>query len=226
MAFIYGLFDPRKPLHLWEVRYVGMTSTTIEERLQGHLACRRCRPVCLWVAKLLSEGIEPVIRVLETTTDEDRGIRETAWIKDGRRQGWRLPNLNDGGEGQSLGFRFTDDQKARLSEIVKQRHVDDPGIADRKREGQNRRYSDPSQRQRIGSKVSATIAAKDQTDQFCPECGSGPFRGVHGLSAHIGNHGVMEPLMCDDCGSGPFDGKRGLGIHRGRWCSQRIQSAI
>ena len=251
MAIIYGLFDPRRPLLLWEVRYLGRSSTTPTKRLYGHLATARKgtrTPVNYWIRKLLAENITPHIHTLETTDNAVSGKREIAWIAEGRRQGWRLLNVSDGGDGQSVGFKFSDEQRRALSETVIQRHLDDPGIAERKRDGQMRRYSNPEERRITGEKIAEAIANSDKSDKWCSDCGEGPFRGTWGLAAHrsfdhdpqpemcpecdegpfVGRHGVIMHQMHKhdntkeplicECGEGPFDGTHGLGIHMGRFC--------
>ena len=250
-ATIYGLFDPRGSLQVEEVRYIGMTTTPLNQRLKSHVGMAVHEPhrgVCAWILELALDNIQPVIQPLETTLAMHRGDREKAWIARGRQEGWDLVNGNDGGYGQSPGWRMTDEQRAELSRIVKQRHIDDPGIAERKRAGQQRRYADPAERRRTGERISAAIAVSDQSDKYCPECNKGPFRGTWGLAAHISYDHDPEPTNCEDChegpfigtaglaahrahkhietmplmcgcGEGPFDGSHGLGIHQARFCN-------
>ena len=118
MAVIYGLFDPRRPLHLWEVRYIGQTTMHPEERLSAQIgeATRSTprRPVGKWLRKLTAAGIRPTVVALEADDDSEIDAREIAWIAEGRRQGWRLLNVVDGGRG-IRGYRHTEETKAQIS---------------------------------------------------------------------------------------------------------------
>lgn len=126
IGYIYGLFDSRRPLHLWEMRYIGKTIQAPNERLTGHRSdCNKVggkrRWVCNWFAKVEREGGTVVIRILETHEAEDKeslnallGPREVAWIAEGRSQGWDLTNGTDGGEGM-VGYHHTSEAKAKIS---------------------------------------------------------------------------------------------------------------
>jgi len=252
MGVIYGLFDPRKSLAWENCRYIGQTTTPIRQRLSAHISHARTTdrrtPRDLWVRKLLAQDVEPVVHPLETVANSELAEREIYWIATGRRMGLRLLNASDGGESGSAGYRFTPEQRSALSETVKRIHKEDPTIAERKRAGQMRRFSDPAERERMGQVISGWIATLDHSDQMCPECGKGPFAGVWGLATHSRYDHDPQPMDCPECnagpfigaaglaahkqhkhstpkdqlmcecGAGPFNGKHGLGIHLGRFC--------
>jgi hypothetical protein len=122
---IYALIDPRTD----EVRYVGFTCRDLSDRLYGHVKvakegynahCSR------WIRQLLSLDIEPHIMLLEKismrfTWQE----REKFWIRKGKRLGWQLTNMTEGGDGVigitpwSKGRHLSLEHKQRLSDSLK-----------------------------------------------------------------------------------------------------------
>ena len=120
MACIYGLFDPRNPIVLWEVRYIGQTKDTPEGRLRDALSAaprNLNRPVNVWMLELRDLELKPIVRVLESLASDDRDhmdVREKAWVKSGRTQGWDLLNANGGGRGNP-GFSPSQETRDKLS---------------------------------------------------------------------------------------------------------------
>jgi hypothetical protein len=112
---IYTLADPRTG----EVRYVGMTSRTVEQRLREHLKDGRTRKGVShrlhWLRQLVSEGLEPAVAIIEETTEELWAERERHWIAKLRDDGCALTNHTDGGEGV-LGHRHSDETRAKIRE--------------------------------------------------------------------------------------------------------------
>ena len=104
VTYIYGLFDPRAGCALRDVRYIGKSVNPVR-RLAAHLApCNisgedyRCR----WFRKLVREGVRPLVRVLEQTTEARWAARERFWIARARALGAPLTNTADGGNGSAL----------------------------------------------------------------------------------------------------------------------------
>lgn len=98
LAYIYTLADPRTN----EVRYVGKTFN-LKQRLYGHMHFRGCwqrnKNSC-WIQSLKSNGLKPVIEVLETFPENDVSGFESAeqfWIQTLRFYGCRLTNMDSGG---------------------------------------------------------------------------------------------------------------------------------
>lgn len=255
---VYGLFDPRKPLELENVRYIGQTTQPITKRLKQEIYDAKRgikRHSYNWIRSLLNDGVEPIVRVLvECERGDHLDNAERFWIAYGRFNGWDLTNEADGGEGQTPGFRMTNLQRQQLSEIVIQRHIDDPGIGERKRQGQLARWADPQQRETILAALRCGVKNRDRSPVWCSECNAGPFEGPLSLAGHVKAHGDRTPTMCSeceggpfvgphgltmhrqhvhenhesmycDCGEGPFDGQHGLGIHQGRYCLLRYPNA-
>ena len=113
-SVIYGLFDPRVPIELSNVRYIGQTTIEEEDRLTDHInAAIRANPdypVYKWIRKVLAGDARPIVRVLETVTTDPLpeelknelcetwlDVREVAWITSGKQQKWRLVNATPGG---------------------------------------------------------------------------------------------------------------------------------
>lgn len=95
LAIIYGLYDPRFPD---DIRYVGQTVQLLETRLKDHIKIindPNSKSKCdEWVRVLLSEGVRPIARCLETVDEKLVHEIEWNWIKEGLTQGWDL--LNEG----------------------------------------------------------------------------------------------------------------------------------
>ena len=107
--YIYGLYDPRNGL----LRYVGKTNNI---RIR-HSAHTRENGECYkhnWVKSLISVGLRPEIKVLETivnSDDKDWQERERWWIKSSLDSGAPLTNLHSGGRG---GFSMHESTKDKI----------------------------------------------------------------------------------------------------------------
>jgi hypothetical protein len=98
-CYIYALVDPRTKL----IRYIGKTingtaRTNRHNRLAentGNTMRKR------WLYSLLSKGMRAHVVILEwTTANATSGSkRERWWIAFGKREGWPLTNMTDGGDG-------------------------------------------------------------------------------------------------------------------------------
>lgn len=124
-GYIYGLFASDRPILLWECRYVGKTLQSLQKRLNGHrseIARGTQSKRCSWIKSVHSRGATIEIRALESHAASDKvmlnGVliaREMIWIASGRQQDWDLTNGTDGGDGGLLGFRHTEESKAKMS---------------------------------------------------------------------------------------------------------------
>lgn len=98
-----------------EIRYIGYTSTSLKERLRGHLKdihkekyknSHRAK----WIAKLERDSLIPTINLLnEYDTKEEAVFNEIKLIFEYRLLGYNLVNGTDGGEG-GAGYKFTKEQ--------------------------------------------------------------------------------------------------------------------
>ena len=118
LVWIYALCDPITNAP----RYVGKTSKPLLQRLKEHkqLARRKRRlPVQRWMNAV--DGVNlcgAYMRVLESANSETWADRERHWIDYGRRNGWDLFNLTDGGDGLH-GLIPSEEHRARNSEAHK-----------------------------------------------------------------------------------------------------------
>lgn len=95
---IYTLKNPRT----LEVRYVGWTSLSADQRLRTHIAesvVSQKTHKQRWILSLLSIGLTPVIEVIESGTGDGWSEAERRWIAFFRASGARLVNGTDGGDG-------------------------------------------------------------------------------------------------------------------------------
>lgn len=114
---IYVLVDPRKGE---EYRYVGKTRTKLAKRLKGHIydAVKRVKKhthKLHWLRKLISEGIEPEILLIEITDSVQENKREIYWIAKLREEGHKLTNSTDGGDS----VEHTEEVRRKISEANK-----------------------------------------------------------------------------------------------------------
>ena len=95
---VYVLYDENG-----EVRYVGQTTKSLEERIKEHLwssSLRRPGHKNHWLRSMLARGERPTGRILQGfNTKEDLDGAERYWIRFLKERGCRLVNDTDGGEG-------------------------------------------------------------------------------------------------------------------------------
>lgn len=97
--YIYALHCPIADT----VRYIGKSSDPCK-RFKSHLSSAKTfaykHHTSAWIRKLLAEGLQPEMRILEEVPDGTRWQdAERAWIAKGASMGWRLTNSTAGGEG-------------------------------------------------------------------------------------------------------------------------------
>lgn len=90
---IYALLEPSTG----EIRYIGKARNSLQ-RFKGHMRdrVRRDYPVYRWINKLVAEGKEPDLIVLEVTPDWQAAERRL--IELSRARGCRLLNVAEGGD--------------------------------------------------------------------------------------------------------------------------------
>lgn len=97
--YIYALHCPIANT----IRYIGK-SYNPQKRFKSHLSSAKTfayrHHTSSWIRKLLAEGLQPEMRILEEVPD---GLRwqevERSWIAKGPTLGWKLTNSTAGGEG-------------------------------------------------------------------------------------------------------------------------------
>lgn len=93
ITYIYILVDPRDQA----IRYVGKT-VDLKARYSRHVTCSEDDYKGRWIKLLLGLGLKPTLQVVDEVV-EGWEARERWWIEHLRREGYRLTNTCDGGEG-------------------------------------------------------------------------------------------------------------------------------
>lgn len=111
---IYTLTDPRTK----EIRYVGKTIKTLQQRLTAHLydINRTKTHKSNWIREVMSEDLTPIIEEIETLPWNVSQEAEMYWIAQFQAWGFRLVNLTKGGEG-TLGRVGSELQRQRMREV-------------------------------------------------------------------------------------------------------------
>ena len=141
-GLIYALCDPATG----EVRYVGKTVRTPQRRLYYHVKKASTGSqlyVCNWIRSL--DG-SPVIKVLEENPP-NLNESEIRWIAKLRREGARLTNLTDGGDGGDTSMFWTDEGRVKM------------------RAATSRRWKDPQQRATQAETARRTHTGMKRTDE-------------------------------------------------------------
>lgn len=100
-VFIYALIDPETN----EIRYIGK-AVNPKNRLLGHL--REAKKNIKhnhkvhWIRKLLSKNLKPIVLTLEEVSEDIWREKEREYITFYKKQGFRLTNGTNGGEGISF----------------------------------------------------------------------------------------------------------------------------
>jgi group I intron endonuclease len=98
MIKIYTLTDPLTN----QVRYVGKTSKSLDERLAYHfydLKRGKNKHKINWFNKLIDLGLKPIIEIVDEVDDDDWQFWERYWISQFKTWGFNLINYLEGGEG-------------------------------------------------------------------------------------------------------------------------------
>lgn len=116
MTEIYALCDPRTG----EVRYIGKANDS-RKRYDAHMReKRRSYPVYLWRDKLLSIGLKPELKILESNCADWRES-ERVLIAEYRANGARLLNVADGGDEP---YCSREQRSKNAQKLNKQKHSD------------------------------------------------------------------------------------------------------
>lgn len=110
---IYGLVDPLTK----ETRYIGATKN-ITKRLEQHLKDKSNTYKVHWIKKLRRQNLVPEIITIEETSEKEWQNKERFWISYYRKQGARLTNLCDGGQGL---INPTNSTRKKLSRAIDNR---------------------------------------------------------------------------------------------------------
>ena len=108
-ASIYVLVDPRDG----EIRYVGWSNKTLDQRLKRHLRDTDDNHRTRWIAVLRREGFVPIIRLLQLVPRGDWADAERYWVRTFIARGCPLVNGTGGGDG-TLGHRHSKETRSRI----------------------------------------------------------------------------------------------------------------
>jgi group I intron endonuclease len=119
-VYIYGLWDPRDS----RLRYIGKT-VNLKTRLYRHLIDYdrgKITHCSTWVKGIVNDGLQPVMEVLEETTEDKWQAIERVWIAKAKAEGEDLTNMSLGGTGGSYPGRvMSEETKQKLSAKLKGR---------------------------------------------------------------------------------------------------------
>lgn len=115
---IYALCDPDTDA----IRYVGVTKKTLQERLEGHLIHPPSEGVREWVEELQLAGKVPSIRLLESTSPDQRYVVEQRYIERMLAQGCDLLNRNG-----NPAYMEAAKERRRLERIKRSREIREQG---------------------------------------------------------------------------------------------------
>lgn len=126
---IYGLFDGKG-----ELRYIGQTSKSLNQRLDLHISkafrvnkdgkfINNAYINCL-IRSILKQDIKPTIQLIqEFYNGNDANSAEQYWIKFFREQGCRLTNIASGGMVGNRGLKHSDETRRKMSAAQKGRKM-------------------------------------------------------------------------------------------------------
>lgn len=164
-SFIYALIDPLCPDR---IRYIGMT-TRNPNRPTSHAKNARRKNAKLnylvhWIRALQAEGREPAVIILEEfgegTAIEVVCEAEMEFISVAKERGHELTNLTIGGDGVR-GYKWTDEDKQRQSEITRAYYVAHPEIKQRLGEYNRHKFKDPAERAAVGDRFRGVIPSAE-----------------------------------------------------------------
>jgi predicted GIY-YIG superfamily endonuclease len=137
---IYGLFDPRQ---VQAIRYIGFTAR-VDRRLSAHIAeakkSKRNTHKLNWIRLLLSEGVTPEWKQLDSVEDLRRAAqREIELIQEYLDNGAALTNGTRGGDGSVLWTHSMHETRSHLS----QDYWSKQGAREQQRQAMESHWSSP-----------------------------------------------------------------------------------
>lgn len=104
MSLIYNFYVLTTSADISNVRYVGVTTKTVQQRLYGHKYCsmheeKRYLPVHKWMYTHYQKGEDILITQIDFCTSENWEEREKYWISHYKDLGYNLLNISEGGYG-------------------------------------------------------------------------------------------------------------------------------
>lgn len=153
---IYTLEDSRAP---GEIRYVGLTTKRIEDRLKRHLRRPEKTKKWSWIQSVLSGGGTVVIKEIERCDASLLIDRERATIAAMSASGHKLTNGTSGGEGFGV---LTDEAKRKISASNKGRT-----LSQESREKISKAKLGVKQSDDVIQRRAASLRGKKRTQEQC-----------------------------------------------------------
>lgn len=110
---IYAL----KEINKTELKYIGLTTGKLEYRFKSHLRDNKINYKTNWIKKTGKENIEIVILEDKINNFKILCEREIFFINYYKELGHKLTNISNGGEGWTVGTKFTDKHKQNISKF-------------------------------------------------------------------------------------------------------------
>lgn len=99
-----------------EIKYVGKTTKSLNDRLKDHLSAKNKSHKTSWFLSLKKLGLIPIIELIEEVNNSNWQDREIYWIDFYLKQGYNLCNHTKGGDGRN-GEKFSEETKKKMSEV-------------------------------------------------------------------------------------------------------------
>lgn len=97
-----------------EIRYIGLTTKSLKERLSRHLNDKKVDHKTNWIRKYGKENIEIILLEENIIDFNDLCVKEIYYIDKYRKNGHNLTNITNGGEGW-VGFKLTESHRKNIS---------------------------------------------------------------------------------------------------------------
>ena len=104
MEKIYNFYVLSASSDQENIRYVGVTTRTVEQRFYGHKYCamhddKRGLPVHKWMYSHYNRGETIIVKQIDSCSESEWQDREKYWISHYRDLGFQLLNISEGGNG-------------------------------------------------------------------------------------------------------------------------------
>lgn len=98
-------------------KYIGY-STNVKQRIANHISDKRNSPRAEWIASLKTQGLVPVLEIIDTVPVSEAAFWEVHYISLYKSWGFVLTNRSNGGEA-TLGYKPSFETRKKLSASIK-----------------------------------------------------------------------------------------------------------
>lgn len=104
MEKIYNFYVLSTSVDKENIRYVGVTTRTVQQRFYGHKYCaiheeKRGLPVHKWMYSHYEKGEDIIVKQIDSCVESEWQEREKYWISYYKDLGYQLLNISEGGQG-------------------------------------------------------------------------------------------------------------------------------